>query len=168
MIRCIPNNDIKKRFFLGKSGEKELLAIGLNPSTANESSLDPTSRNIQTIANNNGFDGWWLVNLYPLRTSNPKKLPKIADKELMMKNQKFIEKLIIDPKYNICKVLCCWGNNIENHLYLEEQARIIKNKIDKQLYSIGKTMNGNPYHPAPMTVNRYLGGINKVKLIEYS
>ena len=29
-------------------------------------------------------------------------------------------------------------------------------------------MNGNPYHPAPMTVNRYLGGINKVKLIEYS
>ena len=168
MIRCIPNNDIKKRFLLGKSGEKELLAIGLNPSTANESSLDPTSRNIQTIANNNGFDGWWLVNLYPLRTSNPKKLPKIADKELMMKNQKFIEKLIIDPKYNICKVLCCWGNNIENHLYLEEQARIIKNKIDKQLYSIGKTMNGNPYHPTPMTVNRYLGGINKVKLIEYS
>ena len=58
--------------------------------------------------------------------------------------------------------------NIENHLYLEEQARIIKNKIDKQLYYIGKTMNGNPYHPAPMTVNRYLGGINKVKLIEYS
>jgi hypothetical protein len=168
LIRCIPNNDIKKRFLLGKSGEKELLAIGLNPSTANESSLDPTSRNIQTIANNNGFDGWWLVNLYPLRTSNPKKLPKIADKELMMKNQKFIEKLIINPKYNICKVLCCWGNNIENHLYLEEQARIIKNKIDKQLYSIGKTMNGNPYHPAPMTVNRYLGGINKVKLIEYS
>jgi len=168
LIRCIPNNDIKKRFLLGKSGEKELLAIGLNPSTANESSLDPTSRNIQTIANNNGFDGWWLVNLYPLRTSNPKKLPKIADKELMIKNQKFIKKLIIDPKYNICKVLCCWGNNIENHLYLEEQARIIKNKIDKQLYSIGKTMNGNPYHPAPMTVNRYLGGINKVKLIEYS
>ena len=112
MIRCIPNNDIKKRFLLGKSGEKELLAIGLNPSTANESSLDPTSRNIQTIANNNGFDGWWLVNLYPLRTSNPKKLPKIADKELMMKNQKFIEKLIIDPKYNICKVLCCWEKKI--------------------------------------------------------
>ena len=144
MIECIPNNDVHKRFILGKSGKKELLAIGLNPSTANESSLDPTSRNIQTIANNNGFDGWWLVNLYPLRTSNPKKLPKIADKELMMKNQKFIEKLIIDPKYNICKVLCCWGNNIENHLYLEEQARIIKNKIDKQLYYIGKTMNGNP------------------------
>ena len=29
-------------------------------------------------------------------------------------------------------------------------------------------MNGNPYHPAPMTVNRYLGGINNVKLIKYS
>ena len=168
MIECIPNNDTQKRFLLGEGGRKELLAIGLNPSTANEITLDPTSRNIQTIAKNNDCDGWWLVNLYPLRTSNPKKLPKIADKELIEKNQKFIEQLFSNPKYNIHKVLCCWGNSIENHLYLEEQARIIKNKIVKKLYSIGKTMNGNPYHPAPMTVNRYLGGINNVKLIKYS
>lgn len=167
MIECFPNNDIEKRFLLGKSGKRELLAIGLNPSTADESTLDPTSRNIQTIANNNDCDGWWLVNLYPLRTSNPKKLPKVADKELVRKNQKFIDQLIINPKYNIYKVLCCWGNNVENHSYLEEQARIIKKKMDKQLYSIGKTVNGNPYHPAPMTVNRYLGGIKKVKLVEY-
>ena len=138
MIECIPNNDTQKRFLLGEGGRKELLAIGLNPSTANEITLDPTSRNIQTIAKNNDCDGWWLVNLYPLRTSNPKKLPKIADKEMIEKNQKFIEQLFSNPKYNIHKVLCCWGNSIENHLYLEEQARIIKNKIVKKLYSIGK------------------------------
>ena len=34
-----------------------MLAIGLNPSTANEDNLDPTSRNIQAIAQNNGCDG---------------------------------------------------------------------------------------------------------------
>ena len=39
MIDCFPNNDIQKRFLLGKSGKKELLAIGLNPSTADESNL---------------------------------------------------------------------------------------------------------------------------------
>ena len=99
MIECIPNNDTQKRFLLGEGGRKELLAIGLNPSTANEITLDPTSRNIQTIAKNNDCDGWWLVNLYPLRTSNPKKLPKIADKELIEKNQKFIEQLFSNPKY---------------------------------------------------------------------
>ena len=52
-----------------------MMAIGLNPSKANEGKLDPTSRNIEKIANNNGCNGWWLVNLYPLRTANPKKLP---------------------------------------------------------------------------------------------
>ena len=46
MIECIPNNDIQKRFLLVKSGKKELLAIGLNPSTADEITLDPTPRNI--------------------------------------------------------------------------------------------------------------------------
>ena len=47
-----------------------MLAIGLNPSTANEDNLDPTSRNIQAIAQKNECDGWWLVNLYPKRTLN--------------------------------------------------------------------------------------------------
>ena len=71
-IICQPVKDSGKRFVLGKAGSTELLAIGLNPSTANEDKLDPTSRNIQTIAFNNACDGWWLVNLYPKRTSNPK------------------------------------------------------------------------------------------------
>ena len=68
-IICRPINDNNKRFLLGKNGTVEMMAIGLNPSKANEGKLDPTSRNIEKIANNNGCNGWWLVNLYPLRTS---------------------------------------------------------------------------------------------------
>ena len=33
-IYCLPLQDPKKRFLLGKKGNVELLAIGLNPSTA--------------------------------------------------------------------------------------------------------------------------------------
>ena len=73
-IVCIPKNDTTKRFLIGKKGQHEMLAIALNPSTANEDKLDPTSKNIELIANNNGCDGWWLVNLYPERISNPNKL----------------------------------------------------------------------------------------------
>ena len=40
-----------------------MLAIGLNPSTSNEKKLDPTSRNIQSIALKNDYEGWWLINL---------------------------------------------------------------------------------------------------------
>ena len=48
-IVCIPENDKHKRFLLGQHGTRELLAIGLNPSTANEHKLDPTSRNIRPL-----------------------------------------------------------------------------------------------------------------------
>ena len=42
---------------MGQHGTRELLAIGINPSSANEHKLDPTSRNIKIIANNNDYDG---------------------------------------------------------------------------------------------------------------
>ena len=81
-IICIPKNDSHKRFLLGQHGSSELLAIGLNPSTANEHKLDPTSRNIKTIAQNYDYDGWWLTNLYALRTPKPDLLPLKADIKL--------------------------------------------------------------------------------------
>ena len=101
-----------------------MLAIGLNPSTANEDKLDPTSRNIETIASNNGCDGWWLVNLYP-KTSKPKKLPKKINKVLANQNVDFIKRLLNNDSYSISKVLCCWGNHIEDHKYLQDQAEKI-------------------------------------------
>ena len=81
-----------------------MLAIGLNPSTANEDNLDPTSRNIQAIAQNNGCDGWWLVNLYPKRTSKPSKLPKKVNQAIVKGNTDFIQELIHNDN-NISKIL---------------------------------------------------------------
>jgi len=82
----------------------EMLAIGLNPSTANEDNLDPTSRNIQAIAQNNGCDGWWLVNLYPKRTSKPSNLPKKANQVIAKENIDFIKELIHNDN-DISKIL---------------------------------------------------------------
>ena len=93
---CIPENDQRIRFLLGQHGKKELLAIGLNPSTANENKLDPTSRNIKTIAINNNYDGWWLTNLYALRTPKPHLLPLKADIKLGKENVDFIKKMLND------------------------------------------------------------------------
>lgn len=166
-IICHPINDNSKRFLLGEKGHAELLAIGLNPSTANEEGLDPTSRNIQTIANNNGCDGWYLVNLYPLRTSKPSLLPEEPDLALSQQNIDFIMGMIKSPSYNITKVLCCWGNQIDKHKYLREQATEIIKLIEELNIScqcISKTGKGHPFHPAPTPVNTFLGGINNVTL----
>lgn len=169
-IVCEPLNDKTKRFVLGKAGNKELLAIGLNPSTANEDKLDPTSRNIQTIARNNGCDGWWLVNLYPKRTSKPMNLPKKINKALAKQNVDFIKELLHSDSYSISKVLCCWGNHIEDHKYLQNQAEKIISLVNEsghKIQCIGLTGFGNPFHPAPMTVNTTLGGIDNITLEEF-
>ena len=168
-IVCQPLNDSDKRFVLGKAGGKELLAIGLNPSTANEDKLDPTSRNIETIASNNGCDGWWLVNLYPKEHLNPRNFLKKSIKFLPIRMY-FIKRLLNNDSYSISKVLCCWGNHIEDHKYLQDQAeKIISLIIESghKNHCIGLTRLGNPSHPAPMAVNRFFGGIKKIELKKY-
>ena len=167
---CIPESDSIKRFLLGQQGKKELLAIGLNPSTANEQKFDPTSINIKTIAQNNGFDGWWLTNLYPHRTPKPDKLPKTANLNLAKENLDFIKNTISNPSNHIACILYCWGNNIEYRNYLKRYAnRLLDdlNYLHIPTKCIGFTLKGNPYHPSPMVVNRFLGGINNIKLQPY-
>ena len=169
-ILCNPLEDSKKRFLLGKKGRSTLLAIALNPSTANENTLDPTSRNIEKIAAKSGCDGWWLVNLYPLRTTNPKNLPFKADPKIAKQNLQFIESLFKNPDYRIHKVLCCWGNHVDDHSYLNDELEKILTVIRKYpipCYILGHTKLGNPYHPSPMAINRFLGGLNKISLKQF-
>lgn len=169
-IICIPRGDQSKRLLLGQKGTAELLAIALNPSTANEEKLDPTSRNVKTIANNNGCDGWYMVNLYAGRTSKPEYLPIEPEKQLLQENESFIEEMFKSSDYNISKVLLCWGNEVESHVYLKESAqrilRILKTTGVK-CYYMKMTGRKNPYHPAPTPVNRWLGGIDKVTLNKF-
>ena len=71
-----------------------------------KNTLDPTSKNVKTIAKNNGFDGWWIVNLYPIRTSNL----KIYKKKIMnLKNIEFINEMLISPHYNFYKYFMLLG-----------------------------------------------------------
>ncbi|MRX62595.1 DUF1643 domain-containing protein [Maribacter luteus] len=169
-IVCIPEKDPVKRFLLGKKGKNEFLAVALNPSTANEDTLDPTSRNIEHLAIKNGCDGWYMVNLYPGRTSKPEFLPKEPDPLLVKENIQFIETMLTSNKYNITKVLLCWGNGVDCHNYLKESAKRIRSTIEEQklpCYHLKLTTAKNPFHPAPTPVNRWLGGIENVKLNPY-
>lgn len=169
-IICIPEKNKEKRFLLGKKGSKNLFAIGLNPSTASEENLDPTSRNIERLALHNNCNGWYLVNLYPHKTSHPSKLPKIADFGLWDENLAFIKNILTIEKYNITKVLVCWGDNIQYFDFLIEAKNKILGLLKQkriQPWCMELTGLGNPYHPAPTPVNRYLGGISNIELKPY-
>ena len=70
------------RFILGKNGKRKLFVVGLNPSTANRYRSDTTVAKVETVTINNSFDGFVMVNLYPLRSTDPNRLPEVADRHL--------------------------------------------------------------------------------------
>lgn len=165
---CLPNDDPKKRLVLGEYGKNNLLAVGLNPSTANSQKLDPTSKNIQRIAKSQKCDGWLLVNLYPYRTPNPSNLPQTSCKKMKHENLQAIEDLLWDR--NISKVLYCWGNGIETRNYLPGEAQRIVTLITEHhipQFCLGTTQKGHPYHPSPQVINRLFGGVENVILTTF-
>lgn len=52
------------RYLLKKEGKRILYVIGINPSTANETKPDRTLGRVMGFAEENGFDGFAMVNLY--------------------------------------------------------------------------------------------------------
>lgn len=171
-ILCTPQGDAEKRFVLGKKGNKNLLCVGLNPSTADENGLDPTSRNIEAIAQKHGYDGWLLVNLYAQRASKPTDLSTEKDEELFWQNLRLIDALIIKKQFVIPQVLLAWGNNIDSFTatYLKEAAYYLYKVLEKHnlpYSAIGVTNAGHPYHPSPQPVNTQLGGIDNVQLHDF-
>lgn len=57
------------RYLIRTVGEKPLICIGLNPSSATPSKTDNTFRRLQNIANFNDFDSIIVFNLYPFLNS---------------------------------------------------------------------------------------------------
>lgn len=169
---CIPNSDPDKRFVLAKKGTRNLLAICLNPSTANEFEHDGTSRNIERIAEVNGFDGWVLFNLSPERTPKPELL-NINEGKLLDKNIEELTNLLNKNEFQIKDVLLAWGNNvgIEQLTYLKKSAlRMLQVLRDKKLnyWCIKMTSKKHPFHPSQRSINRYIGSVEKIKLSSFN
>lgn len=53
------------------SAKPKLMFIGLNPSTADETKLDPTLRRVIRFADREGCGGLWMANLFAFRATNP-------------------------------------------------------------------------------------------------
>lgn len=173
-IVCLPKGDLDKRFVLSKPGKRNLMVVGLNPSTANENKLDPTSRNIEKIASNNGYDGWILVNLYPARCSHPNDLPLQMDEALFWKNISTIVQVLSADQLKVNDVLLAWGNNIDkiDRTYIKKAAYYLHQRLEPyapEYFCIATTKAGHPMHPSPQAINlRIPGGTDSVRLITWN
>lgn len=145
----VPDFYSEYRYILGTRGEKPLICIGINPSTAAPDDLDNTLKSVERIASANGYDSFIMFNVYAQRATNPDDMERECNSKLHEENMKafeFILSLSEDPS-----IWAAWGNIIEKRAYLPECVRAmidLGTKYHAKWYSAGKiSKKGHPHHP---------------------
>ena len=144
----ICDKDEQCRYVLGKKGNKTMICIGANPSVAKGNESDKTMNNICSILANNGYDGYVMINLYPLISANPDELPDDVDEKIHAKNLAKIEAVLAEFKNS--DILLCYGDVLNKRKYLKEPClkEIIKIIDGHQIKCQKKKKNGLPKHPS--------------------
>ena len=86
----VPNTYTEYRYILGTRGEKPLICVGINPSTARPGALDPTLKSVERIARNSGFDSFIMFNVYAQRATSPDDMERTCNPELHRENMRVL------------------------------------------------------------------------------
>lgn len=136
------SEDKKYRYALFRIWEADkgiLMFVGLNPSTANENKNDNTISKLEKITANNGYGGFYMMNLFGLVTAYPKILKENFDIAIG-DNDKHLKEYSQFAK----KIVFCWGNFKE----AKERGEIVKKMFPNiQTAYLHLNKNGSPKHP---------------------
>ena len=146
------HSEPKARFTLGKVGSRPFVCFGINPSTATPKRLDPTVASVARFADENGYDGWLMLNLYPQRATNPDKMHKRYQPVLHQENVHWIRHYLHEfSQESRVHVWCAWGALIEKRPYLLHCLSDIYDAIkdlNLHFYTRGAhSKDGHPHHP---------------------
>lgn len=122
-----------------------LVAIGLNPSTADETTNDPTIRRLIAFAMRWRMGRFIMLNAYAFRATEPKKMfaAKKAGVDIIGRdNDKRILDAISEVPAHGGMVLAMWGSNIEP----ERQAELGVVLDQAEVYTLGMTTSRKPKH----------------------
>ena len=155
------------RFWLGRGGNRTLFTIGLNPSIATKEKSDTTIAKVDCVAKRTGFDGFVMLNLYPVRATDYNALPQEANHEAFSMNLAKIEELLVSNPSPV--VWVAWGENILARKFLIAACRELFDRFEKYnapwQHFGPPTRSGHPRHPsrlhykwefAPFDMRRYL------------
>lgn len=166
MIQAYPSAHPKFRFELSNDMEAEQVVyfIGLNPSTADSNSFDPTSRSCHKLSHISGMGAWSILNLYPQRAVFPKALHKRVNTKLFEDNIAFVRQQLVKKNLKN-KVVLSWGNAVFTRVYLKRAAilfidEIFENQMD--CFHMGLTARDQPIHPSPQAILRKYGSYSNV------
>lgn len=144
-----PNFYSEYRYVLGTRGNKPLICIGINPSTAQPGNLDNTLKSVQRIALGNGFDSFIMFNVYAQRATDPDAMEHTCNSLLHRENMeafRYVLSISTAPA-----VWAAWGTIIEKRDYLPACLRDmlkIGQEYGADWYCAGAvSKKGHPHHP---------------------
>ena len=155
---CIFSADRRYRFVLKHTWEPLFPPnlctwIGLNPSIADETQLDPTLRRIRAFSAAWGYNGFIMTNLFGLVSTDPDQLYTIDD-PVGPENDRYI----LQAAQETQQVIAAWGV-IGGHQ--NRCAAVLEMISGFDLLCLKKTKEGYPIHPlyvaADTEPTKYLG-----------
>jgi hypothetical protein len=125
------------RTWSGGSTPRYVMFIGLNPSTADETNDDPTIRRCIRFAQDWGYDGLVMTNLFAVRTKDPKVM-KAHPSPVGDLNDQWLETLA----RNAAVVVAAWGADGG----FRDRGEVVRQMLPR-LHCLKVTKAGHPSHP---------------------
>jgi hypothetical protein len=120
--------------------------VMLNPSTADAQADDPTIRRCVAFARDWGYGRLDVVNLFPLRATNPAVLSKHADP---LGPAGLADTAILDAVRGAPLIICAWGGKSVARRRADTVLRQLLGiaGLSDRLHHIGLNQDGSPKHP---------------------
>ena len=147
----VPNTYGEYRYILGTRGERPLICVGVNPSTAAPGDLDPTLKSVERVALHNGYDSFIMFNVYAQRATRPEDMERACNAALHRENMRAFDYALSLDRAGAPAVWAAWGAVIEKRDYLPQCVRdmiAVGERRNARWFSAGKrTKAGHPHHP---------------------
>jgi hypothetical protein len=142
-------------------GERTVLFVGLNPSTADQTQDDPTIRRCAGFARKWGYDWLLMGNLNAFRSTDPRKLPTDPLDAVGPENQEALDWMI----HRADLIVAAWGKNRLNSYAATLAERICRLERTRCL---GRNSDGTPKHPLYLSANSPLIALDATRDTKHS
>ena len=126
-------------------GDKTMLVIGLNPSTATATEDDPTIRRCVGFALREGCNQYLMGNLFAYRSTQPEYLYSVID-PVGPQNDFWLKYMAKEADI----IVAAWG---AYPLAFERGKKVKELLASRTIYCLGKTKGGAPKHPLYLPKN---------------
>lgn len=116
--------------------------IGLNPSTADETTNDNTIRRCIQFAKDWGFSGLVMLNLFGFRSTDPKWMKKQEDPSGPEN-----VRAILEVCQHVPLVVCAWGTHGAFQGHGRLMRAVLTTAFPGKIHHLGLTKGGYPKHP---------------------